>query len=232
MRGELFIALAAGAALSAGAAWANEAKTQFGPSNPFYAPSKLPFQAPPFDKIKDEDYRPAIEAGMVQQLAEIQAIAKDPAPPTFANTFVPLERSGRLLDRSLQAFNGVTGANTNPTLQAAKSALAPQLAAHYDAIHLNARLFARISAIYEKRLAGTPAAGGRPGGGRAGSGLDPESTRLVEVTYDEFVHAGAKLSPADQERSHSAHRRLQVSGWGPEVSDTHRYRGRSRRCPT
>jgi peptidyl-dipeptidase Dcp len=195
MRGELFIALAAGAALSAGAAWADEAKTQFGPSNPFYAPSTLPFQAPPFDKIKDEDYRPAIEAGMAQQLAEIQAIAKDPTPPTFANTFVPLERSGRLLDRSLQAFNGVTGANTNPTLQAAKSALAPELAAHYDAIHLNAKLFARISAIYEKRRSGGPA-----GGGRAGSGLDPESTRLVEVTYDEFVHAGAKLSPADQER--------------------------------
>jgi peptidyl-dipeptidase Dcp len=190
MRGELFIALAAGAALSTGAAWADEAKTQFGPSNPFYAPSTLPFQAPPFDKIKDEDYRPAIETGMAQQLAEIQAIAKNPAPPTFANTFVPLERSGRLLDRSLQAFNGVTDANTNPTLQAAKSALAPELAAHDDAIHLNAKLFARISAIDEKRRSGAP----------AGSGLDPESARLVEVTYDEFVHAGAKLSPADQER--------------------------------
>jgi peptidyl-dipeptidase Dcp len=190
MRGELFIALAAGAALSAGAAWADEAKAQFGPSNPFYAPSTLPFQAPPFDKIKDEDYRPAIEAGMAQQLAEIQAIANDPEPPTFANTFLPLERSGRLLDRSLHAFNGVTGANTNPTLQAAKSALAPELAGHYDAIHLNAKLFARISAIYEKRAAG----------GAAGSGLDLESLRLVEVTYDEFVRAGAKLSAADQER--------------------------------
>src|SRR5579862_7442387 len=103
------------------------AAADFGPSNPFYAPSTLPFQAPPFDKIKDEDYRPAIEAGMARQLAEIQAIANDREPPTFANTFVPLERSGRLLDRSLQAFNGVTEANTNPTLQAAKSALAPEL---------------------------------------------------------------------------------------------------------
>src|ERR1700683_294444 len=86
------------------------AAADFGPSNPFFTPSALPFQAPPFDKIKDEDYQPAIEAGMAQQLAEIRAIANDPAPPTFANTFVPLERSGRLLDRSLQAFNGVTGA--------------------------------------------------------------------------------------------------------------------------
>ncbi len=205
MRGELFIALAAGAALSAGAAWANEAKTQFGPSNPFYAPSKLPFQAPPFDKIKDDDYQPAIEAGMAQQLAEIEAIANDPAPPTFANTFVPLERSGRLLDRSLQAFNGVTGANTKHTQQAANSDIAPELAAHNDAVHLDAKLFARISTIYENRAAGGPAAGGPAGGSgagsrRAGSGLDPESKRLVEVSYDEFVHAGAKLSPADQER--------------------------------
>src|SRR5271170_5055106 len=133
------------------------AAEEFGPSNPFYAPSTLPFQAPPFEKIKDEDYRPAIEAGMAQQLAEIQAIANDPAPPTFANTFVPLERSGRLLDRARQAFNAVTSANTNPTLQAAKSALAPELAAHHDAIYLNPKLFARISAIHEKRTAGGPA---------------------------------------------------------------------------
>jgi len=185
MRGVPFIVLAVGAALSAGAARADQAKAQFGPSNPFYAPSTLPFLAPPFEKIKDEDYRPAIEAGMTLKLAEIQAIANDPAPPTFANTFVALERSGRLLERAQHAFNGVTGANTNPVLQDAKSALAPQLAAHYDAIHLNPQLFARISAIYAKR---------------AGSGLDPESKRLVEVTYDEFVHAGANLSPADKER--------------------------------
>src|SRR5271167_835005 len=76
---------------------ATGADGKFGPASPFYAPSTLPFQAPPFDKIKDEDYRPAIEAGMARQLAEIQAIANDPEPPTFANTFVPLQRSGRLL---------------------------------------------------------------------------------------------------------------------------------------
>ena len=118
----------------------------FGPSNPFYAQSSLPFQAPPFDKIKDTDYQPAIEAGMAQQLAEVQAIAANPAPPTFDNTFVPLEKSGRLLDRTAQAFGGVTGANTNPYLQEVKSALAPKLAAHQDAIYLNSKLFARISA--------------------------------------------------------------------------------------
>jgi peptidyl-dipeptidase Dcp len=185
MRGRLFIVLAAGAALSAGALSAAEVKTGFGASNPFYAPSKLPFGAPPFDKIKDEDYRPAIEAGMAQQLAEVRAIADNAAAPTFENTLLPLEKSGRLLDRANQAFNSVTGANTNPTLQSAKSALAPELATHYDAIYLNARLFARISAVYDKR---------------SSARLDPESRRLVEVTYDQFVHAGANLSPADKER--------------------------------
>src|SRR5580698_2105537 len=125
MRGELFIALAAGAALSAGAVWADEAKAQFGPSNPFYAPSTLPFQAPPFDKIKDEDFQPALEAGMQQQQAEIQAIADNPAAPTFDNTIVAMEKTGRLLDRAASAFFGVTGANTNPTLQQVKTIEAP-----------------------------------------------------------------------------------------------------------
>src|ERR1700723_3371526 len=71
------------------------AQAAFGPANPFYAPSALPFHAPPFDKIKDEDYQPAIEAGMARQLAEIERIADDPAAPTFENTFVGLEKSGR-----------------------------------------------------------------------------------------------------------------------------------------
>src|SRR5579863_488314 len=107
---------------------ARAADAKFGPSNPFYAASSLPFHAPPFDKIKDEDYQPAIEAGMARQLAEVRAIAANSAAPTVENTLVPLEKSGALLDRAMQAFNGVTGANTDPTLQAAKSALAPKLA--------------------------------------------------------------------------------------------------------
>jgi peptidyl-dipeptidase Dcp len=155
----------------------------FGPSNPLYAPSTLPFHAPPFDKIKDGDYQPAIEAGMAEQLAEIQRIADNPAPPTFENTFVAMEKSGRLLDRALAAFRGVSEANTNPTLQSAKTALAPETAAHEDAIHLNKKLFKRVAALYQRRAA---------------LGLDPESLRLVEVTYDEFVHAGANLSDADK----------------------------------
>ena len=172
-------------ASASASASADAPKTEFGPSNPFYAPSSLPFHAPPFDKIKDTDYAPAIEAGMAQQLAEVRFIAANPAAPTFENTFVPLEKSGRLLDRALEAFEGVTGANTNPYLQDVKTALAPRLTAHQDAIYLNAKLFARISAIYAKRDA---------------AGFEPEKKRLIEVTYDEFVHAGANLSPPDKER--------------------------------
>ena len=184
MRGRLLGILGAGAImLSVGARTNAAANAAFGPSNPFYAPSALAFQAPPFDKIKDEDYQPAIEAGMAKQLLEIQAITENRAAPTFENTFIPLEKSGRLLDRADAAFEGVTGANTNPVLQRAKTALAPKLAAHHDAIFLNAKLFARVSAIYKER---------------ATKRLDPESLRLVEITYDEFVHSGANLSEADK----------------------------------
>jgi peptidyl-dipeptidase Dcp len=177
--------LAACTMLDTFTAAADRPDSGFGPSNPFYTESSLPFHAPPFDKIKDADYQPAIEAGMGQQLAEVQAIAANTAAPTFENTFVPLEKSGRLLDRALQAFAGVAGANTNPYLQDVKTALAPKLAAHQDAIFLNAKLFARVSAIYAKRDTG---------------GFDAEQKRLIEVTYDEFVHAGANLSAPDKER--------------------------------
>src|SRR5271165_5438651 len=155
----------------------------FGPSNPFYAPSALPFQAPPFDKIKDEDFQPAIEAGMAQQQAEIQAIADNPAPPTFDNTIVAMEKTGRLFERAMAAFHGVTGANTNPTLQKVKTIEAPKLAAHEDFIFLNTKLFARVATIYKQR---------------ATLNLDAESLRLLEHYYDDFVHAGASLSEADK----------------------------------
>ncbi len=89
------------------------ATADFGPSNPFYAPSTLPFQAPPFNKIKDSDYQPAIDAGMAQQIKEVEAIANNPAPPTFENTLVALERAGQLLIARMAGFNCVTGANTD-----------------------------------------------------------------------------------------------------------------------
>jgi peptidyl-dipeptidase Dcp len=159
------------------------ADAKFGPSNPFYAPSTLPFHVPPYDKIKDEDYQPAIEAGMAEELSEVQVIADNPAAPTFDNTLVAMEKTGQLLQRTMAAFRGVTGANTNPVLQKVRTEEAPKLAAHQDAIYLNAKLFARVAMVYRQR---------------ASLKLDPESLRLLEVTYDGFVRAGANLSEADK----------------------------------
>ena len=164
---------------------AQEVAEKFGPENPFFAPSTLPFQAPPFNEIKDTDYQPAIEAGIAQQVEEVKAIAENPEPPTFENTFVALERSGALLQRVSSAFNCVSSANTNPELQRVQQDEAPRLAANQDAIHLNGRLFARIRTIYNRRES---------------LHLDQESSRLVEWEYKEFVKAGAELSMEDKAR--------------------------------
>ncbi|MBV8637802.1 MAG: M3 family metallopeptidase [Candidatus Eremiobacteraeota bacterium] len=155
----------------------------FALANPFFSPSTLPFQAPPFNRITDSDYQTAIEAGMKAQMREVQAIANNPAAPTFQNTYVALEKSGRLLSRAVEAFTCVTGANTNPTLQHIDEVEEPRLAAHEDAIYLDAKLFARFQTVYNKL---------------ASLHLDPESEQLVRVTYAAFVRAGAKLSPADK----------------------------------
>jgi len=155
----------------------------FSQSNAFYAPSTLPFEAPPFDKIRDADFQPAIEAGMAQQKSEIEVIANSPDPPTFQNTIVAMEKSGQLLDRALAAFRCLTGANTNPALQKIETEEAPKLAAHQDFIYLNTKLFERITAIYQKRTS---------------LKLDPESLRLVERYNERFVHEGAKLSEGEK----------------------------------
>ena len=181
------MALAAGAiavGLSAAEATAQgQGIPTFGPQNPFYSESTLPFHAPPFDRIKDTDYQPAIEAGMAEQLKEIDAIANDPASPTFQNTMIALEKSGQLFTRAQAAFNGVTGANTNPVLEKAQAALAPKLAAHRDAIYLNEKLFARVKTLHEQA---------------DHLHLAPEDARLLDVYYKRFVHQGANLSPADK----------------------------------
>jgi len=178
--------LAAGVIMMSSSVVAAESSdTGFGPGNPFYAPSALPFQAPPFDRIKDGDYQPAIEAGMAEQRKEIRAIADNPAAPTFENTIVAMEKTGALFQRAYAAFNAVTGANTNPALEKVQQEEAPKLAAHSDAIYLDAKLFRRVAAVYEKRES---------------LKLSPEGLRLVEFYYQRFVHAGANLSDADKEK--------------------------------
>jgi peptidyl-dipeptidase Dcp len=157
----------------------------FGPTNPFYAQSTLPFQAPPFDKIKDSDYQPAIEAGMAQQRKEIQAIADNPAAPTLENTLVAMEKSGLLFNRAMAAFGCVSGANLNSALQKVKDIEAPKLAAHEDATFLDSKLFQRVATLYKQRTS---------------LKLDPESLRLVEFYYQKFVLSGANLNDADKTR--------------------------------
>ncbi len=113
-------------------------------SNPFFKPSTLPFGAPDFAKIKASDYVPAIEVGMRQQMAEIDKIANDPAPPTFDNTLVAMERTGRMLTRVMNVFELYTGADTTPVLQKISEEEAPKLAAHQDAIFLDQKLYDRV----------------------------------------------------------------------------------------
>jgi peptidyl-dipeptidase Dcp len=157
--------------------------SSFSSANPFFSASKLEYQAPAFDKIKDSDFKPALEEGMRVRLQEILKIANNPAPPTFENTLVAMEKSGRLLDRANNVFNVLTGANTNPTLQKIQEDEAPKLAAHQDAIYLNTKLFKRVQSIYNSR---------------AKLKLDAESNHLVEYVHQQFVLAGAKLSEADK----------------------------------
>jgi peptidyl-dipeptidase Dcp len=154
-------------------------------TNPFAAPSTLPFEYPAFDKIKNEDFAPAFAEGMRQQSVEIDAIADSKSAPTFDNTIIAMERSGQLLNRVSAVFSSLVGCNTNPTLDALDKDLAPKLAAHSDKIRLNAQLFKRIETLYAKRDK---------------LHLDPESKYLLERYHTDFVRAGAKLSSADKEK--------------------------------
>ena len=153
--------------------------------NPFFHPSTLPFGLPPFDRIRDGHFLPAFRAGMRAQLAEVEAIARNPAPPSFANTILALERSGQLLERVNATFSRLNACNTNPQLQAVDTEVAPLLSAHDDAIHLNPALWQRVDALHARR---------------AHLKLDAESRQLLERYHTEFVRAGARLGPAEQAR--------------------------------
>lgn len=160
-------------------------------TNPFAAPSPLLYQAPDFTRIRNADFQPAIEEGMRQQLAEVGAVIRNPAAPTFENTILPLERAGQLLSRVQRVFGALTSSNTNDTLQAIQRALAPRLAAHRDAISLNDTLFLRISSLYDRR---------------ASLGLDSLQRLVVERYYRDFVRAGALLSEADKTKLRALNR--------------------------
>nr|WP_229458987.1 M3 family metallopeptidase [Massilia glaciei] len=170
------LALAAPPAAAAGA---------FTASNPFAKASTLPFGYPAFDKIKDAHYAPAYEEGMRQHAEEISFILGRHGVATFDNTIVEMERSGKLLERVSSVFGNLSGTNGNPAMQQIERALSPKLSAHYDAIRLNKKLFARIDQLYQNR---------------ANLKLDPESLMLLERYHVDFVRAGARLSDQDKQK--------------------------------
>ena len=173
--------MAAGSAVSTESAINKSDASQ----NPFLTASGLPFRMPPFDKIKDAHFAPAFAEGMRQQLVEVDAIAGNAAAPTFDNTVVALERSGRVLDRVSKVFFNLTAANTNDRLEALELDLAPKLAAHNDAIMLNGKLFMRIKVLHAQRDK---------------LSLDAEAMRLLERYYTDFMRDGGQLSDADKTR--------------------------------
>ncbi len=151
----------------------------------FAADSTLPMSAPDFTKISEDDYIPAFEQGMAIHKAEIEAIKANPAAPTFENTIVALEKSGRMLGRVATVFYALTGANTTDRLDAIDTEIGPKLTAHSDSISLDPVLFARVKAVYDNRAAMT---------------MTPEDAKLLENTYDGMVHAGALLTDAQRDR--------------------------------
>jgi peptidyl-dipeptidase Dcp len=154
-------------------------------ANPFFADSPLPLHYPQFDKIKDADFAPAFDAGMAEQLKEVEAIANNTAAPTFENTIVALEKSGRTLDRATTVFFNLVGTDTNDTREKLQAHYSPKFSEHRDAIYLDPKLFARIKTLHDKR---------------ASLGLDAAGVRLVERYYQDFVRSGASLSEKDKAR--------------------------------
>ncbi|QOD45047.1 M3 family metallopeptidase [Clavibacter zhangzhiyongii] len=163
--------------------------------NPFLEPSTLPYGMPPFADIREEHFRPAFEAGIAEHLAEVRAIADSTEPPTFENTLVALERAGRVLDRVGHVFFTLSSADSSPATRALDAEIAPELAAHEDAIRLDSALYARIRAVHDARH---------------DSGLDAESVYLVERYLAEFTIAGAGLDDDAKERLRDLNRRLSV----------------------
>lgn len=154
-------------------------------ATPFDVPSTLPYALPPFGDVRLEHYRPAFEAGMAEQRAEVEAIATDPHAPTVENTLIALERSGQLLTRVSHVFFTLSSADSTPELHDLEAEISPLLAAHRDAITLDSRLYARVQSVLD---------------GAEAAGLEGEALRLVERTHAEMTLAGAGLDDSGKER--------------------------------
>ena len=155
----------------------------FANDNPFFKEFDTPFQVPPFDKIKTEHYIPAFEEGMKRQLQEIKAITDNAEAPTFANTILPYDKSGEMLDRVSNVFFNLLECKSDDAMQAIAEKVMPLLSQHSDSIIMNAKLFERINTVYDQRH---------------DMGLDGQQIRVVEKYHDDFVRHGAAL-PADKQ---------------------------------
>ena len=152
--------------------------------NPFMVPYDTPFQIPPFDQITSDDYLPAIEKGIAEKKAEIDAIANNPATPTFDNTILAMEKSGALLDRVMLVFGALDETDNNAQMQAISEKAYPMVSAASDEIMMNDKLFQRVKYLYDRRDQ---------------LGLDGPQKRAVELAYKDFTRNGALLSPEKKE---------------------------------
>ena len=165
--------------------------------NPLLADWKTSFGLPPFAAIATDDFAPAFDAALAEARANLDAIAADPEPPSFANTIEAMERAQARLDRVAAVFFGLAGAHTSDAIEALQRSLSPRLAAHHAETMMNARLFARVDALYE---------------GREALGLTPEQERVLTLYHRMFVRAGARLAGADRDRLKAVMERLASLG--------------------
>ena len=153
--------------------------------NPFFTDYDAPYQIPPFDEVKEEHYMPAFEKGMKEQLEEIDQIANNPEQPTFENTLVELERTGKTLGKVADVFFNLLSSNTNEQMDKIAAEVSPKLSAHRDAISLNKKLYGRVNVVYEQRNT---------------LGLTTEQMRLVEETHKGFIRSGVQLDAPSMEK--------------------------------
>ena len=182
MKKLLFFIFVAGLALTSCKSGKKESKTDM--ENPFFTEWNTPFGVPPFNEIKVEHYLPAVQKGIEEQNAEIDALVANTDAPTFENTILALDKSGGLLTKVTGVFFPLTDANTNDEMQAAAREISPLVTKHHDEIAMNPDLFKKIKTIYEKRNE---------------SGLDDQQIRVTEKYYQDFERNGANLSPENKE---------------------------------
>jgi len=167
------------------------------PTNPLLQDWDTPFQIAPFDRISDDDFAPALEQALADHAAQIDAIAHNPDPPSFANTVEALEAAGEGLDKVLGAFFTVAGADSTPAREALQRDFSPKLAAHFSEVSSNKALFARLAAVWEARHT---------------LSLTDEQARVLMLTHRGFLRAGAALEGADDARMKEIKGRLAVLG--------------------